>query len=766
MASETRTTDTVIAHVRQDESGRWLTHCLQAHLEGSAALAESFASEFGAADWARAVGLWHDLGKYKQDFQTYIRQSSGYNTQAHLENIPGKVDHSTAGAILACEKHKGIGKIISYVVAGHHSGLPDWFKAEANGRGLSDRVRDLFHLVEVRATNPPADLLNALLPETLPPNAPEHAHLWIRMLFSCLVDADFLDTEGFMDPEKSELRGGALELTVLNDQFRHFMSLRDNAVRDTGDWDLPVNEARRVVLQDCLDAAEQSPGFFTLTVPTGGGKTLSSVAFALKHALKFNKRRVIVAIPYTSIIEQTAEVLSKVFGTEAILEHHSNLDPDRETPQGRLAAENWDAPVVVTTNVQLFESLFGARTSACRKLHNVVNSVIILDEAQMLPPELLMPTLSVLKGLVDHFGCTIVMCTATQPALIGEIGSGLSRFQGLSGAREIIRDTSSLFQQLKRVAVKIHESPKVDWTELAVELTRHQQVLCIVNRRRDCRELFEALRANCQEEPVHLSALMCGEHRSQVIARIKKVLTEQRPIRVVSTQLVEAGVDIDFPVVYRAMAGLDSIAQAAGRCNREGRLNGHGQLGRVVVFKPPKASPKGLLLKGEQCCAETLRVMPDECCNLSLEAFDAYFRRFFGSVNDHGRRDFEAHLVRDSSLCQFQFASAAKWYKLIDDGDSRGVVVWFKGNNFASQEVVEELRRFGPNRRRMRRLQRCTVNVPMRGFQNLREQGAIEEIVGPEGPSDIWAQSVPKLYDPTFGLRLEGSSLDGTEFIC
>ena len=419
-----------IAHVRQDANGEWRTHDLHEHLDGTARRAAEFAAAFGAADWAEVAGRWHDLGKYKEDFQHYIRSASGYDADAHLENIPGKVDHSAAGAIYACERNKGLGRILAYLIAGHHSGLSDWYKAETSGRGLSERLSETQHLVAAKAGNLPAPLLSAALPASIPPRDPEQAHLWIRMLFSCLVDADFLDTEKFMSPDKASERGAKLGLQELSERLNRSTAERDQALRDSGAWNSPVNQVRRSVLQDCLNAAEQPPGFFTLTVPTGGGKTLSSIALALKHALKHEKRRIIVAIPYTSIIEQTCDVLRKVLGKDAILEHHSNLDPDRETHKSRLATENWDAPIVVTTNVQLFESLYANRTSACRKLHNVANSVIILDEAQMLPPELLMPTLSVLKGLVDHFGCTIVLCTATQPALTGDIGSGQAKFRG------------------------------------------------------------------------------------------------------------------------------------------------------------------------------------------------------------------------------------------------------------------------------------------------------------------------------------------------
>jgi CRISPR-associated endonuclease/helicase Cas3 len=337
----------------------------------------------------------------------------------------------------------------------------------------------------------------------------------------------------------------------------------------------PVNVIRKEVLTACREAARDAAGLYSLTVPTGGGKTLSGLAFALEHAVRHGKSRIVYVIAYTSIIEQTAQVLSEIFGPENVVEHHSNLAPERETERSRLASENWDAPILVTTNVQFFESLYAARSSRCRKLHNLVNSVVILDEAQLLPPELLTPCVDVLNHLTRHYGVTVLLSTATQPAL-----------PGLDPAREIVPDKIRLYETLKRTEIRFPDSLQepTDWETVAEELRRHEQALCVVNTRRDCYDLFRLM----PEGTIHLSALMCGEHRSQVIAEIKRHLKEGAPCRVISTQLVEGGVDLDFPVVYRALAGLDSIAQAAGRCNREGRLNAEGRLGVVRVFVPPK----------------------------------------------------------------------------------------------------------------------------------------------------------------------------------
>lgn len=755
-----------IAHARKNADGSWdEPHLLIEHLERVAALAEGFAVAFGNGDWGYLAGLWHDLGKYKQDFQHYIRVVSGYERDQAEEGGPGRVDHTAAGAIRAVDQAGLRGRILAYLIAGHHSGLPDWQKLNAPGRALSERLEDRTHLDASLSGGPPGTVLQGRALASTPCGKSldeAHAHVWVRMLFSCLVDADFLDTEAYMNPSSAAFREGQFSgLTQLKARYDEFMSAKQRTAADTR-----VNALRRTILDECRAGAGSPPGFFSLTVPTGGGKTLASLGFALDHALKHGKRRIVVAIPYTSIIEQTAEVLRDVFGDDAVVEHHSNLDPDRETLKSKLASENWDAPIVVTTNVQLFESLFAARTSACRKLHNLVDSVVILDEAQMLPPEFLKPILSTLKALVALFGVSVVLCTATQPALEGHIGGRIhgsdGGFLGLANVRELMSDPEGLAGELRRVAVTTHRLDQpTEWEDVAKMLEAERQVLCIVNTRRDCRELHSLLPL----DTVHLSALMCGEHRSEVIRRIKARLHEGAALRVVSTQLVEAGVDLDFPVVYRAMAGLDSIAQAAGRCNREGRLAKETP-GRVVVFSPPRRAPPGLLNQGEDAGLELFRTDPDLARSLRPEAFRAYFEKFFQRVSSFDAKSVLDLLVRDARKFQFQFRTAASAFRLIDDAGQVPVVVWYLGPRYSSRDLIEELCRIGPHRRLMRRLQRCTVTVREFDLKNLAERGAITELHGPDGPLGLWGQAVPELYDNTFGLRLEGPAFQGDEFIC
>ena len=491
-------------------------------------------------------------------------------------------------------------------------------------------------------------------------------------------------------------------------------------------------------------------------MPTGGGKTLSSLAFALNHAQTHGKRRVIYAIPYTSIIEQTADVFREVFkglGDEVLIEHHSQADAadQDETARSRLACENWDAPLIVTTNVQLFESLFAAKTSRCRKLHNLVGSVIVLDEAQQLPPEFLQPILDALNLLVKHYGVTVVLCTATQPALnTTDYFDASNNLQGLENVREIIDNPDALFDALKRVDVELPKdwNTPTPWADIAAQLAAEDCVLAIVSTRKAARELQRLLPPGT----LHLSALMCGAHRKTVIDHIKARLKAKReghdlqPLRVVSTQLVEAGVDIDFPVVYRALAGLDSIAQAAGRCNREGRLEDQG---RVLVFVPPEPPPVGHLRKGAQACISTLHGQHAD--PLARALFATYFRQFYSTVDLDSKGVCSLLTVKDRQTLAVQFRSAADAFRLIDDQDSASVVVRYAEHRDEIEKLLGILAADGPARWLMRRLQRYSVSIHKRVADRMLMQGSLTLLM----PGLCVQQDVDGLYHPFLGLQVE-----------
>ena len=740
-----------IAHAAQNADGSWRApHDLADHLIGVATLAAGHAQKFGAEDWARLAGTWHDLGKYRPVFQDYIRQKSGFEKQnAHIEGGAGRVDHSTAGAVHAVDElGEGAGRLLAYLIAGHHAGLPDWNGDNASLFQRLEDAREKRFLREALDQQPPESILRGQRPDSRPKGGTADLHLWLRMLFSSLVDADFLDTENYMDSDKANTRAAYPNIDNLLARFTsHMERLAADAVPTA------VNRIRADVLRQCIERAseERGNGLYSLTVPTGGGKTLSALAFALHHAKRYKKRRVIYAIPYLSIIEQTADVFRKIFG-EDVVEHHSNLDPDKESARSRLASENWDAPLIVTTNVQLFESLFAARTSRCRKLHNLVDSVVILDEAQLLPPEFLEPCLASIRALSKHYGVTFVLCTATQPAFQPREING-QPFAGLPDVRELMRDGShvqdpnDLYQGLDRVKVHWPDTcVPTTWDELSERITRHDQALTIVNRKTHARELAKRL-----SNVLYLSTDLCGAHRAERIGEIRIRLEANReraksglsicPLYVVSTQLIEAGVDIDFPVVFRALAGLDSISQAAGRCNREGRLM-HGAneaKGKVHIFVPPEPAPSGLLLKGEQATRALLALDPDPV--LAPNLFERYFRLWFAAINSMDKEDIVGLLSPGNGL-EISFRTAAAKFQLIPDDGAPVIVRWGEAEKWLTKLKADK-----PNRWIMRKLQRYSVNVRKDCLARLIAQQDVEEVL-----PGFYAQSNDLLYDETYGF--------------
>lgn len=739
-------------------------HHLVDHLHKVAELAGGFSKVFDSCGysrrWAYLAGLWHDLGKYRPGFQQYLRQSSGYD--AHIEGkVAGREKtHSAAGALWAIRQlGEPYGRVLAYMIAGHHAGLDDW-EAGLAVRLQSDDSQIEFN--EACEASPPQSILNhGDFPLSLKeiPGGSVGFSLWIRLLFSCLVDADFLDTEAHFDSGKPARREGFPSLNQMLVAFDNHMTAFNNVKPS------PLNSLRAEVLGQCRVKAKLTGGFFSLTVPTGGGKTLSSLAFALQHAQTHDKRRVIYAIPYTSIIEQTVDVFRDVFkelGDEVLIEHHSQADSSdkEETGRSRLACENWNAPLIVTTNVQLFESLFSAKTSRCRKLHNIVNSVIVLDEAQQLPPGFLQPILDVLNLLVKHYGVTVVLCTATQPALNSTDYFDAGRnLRGLEGVREIIDEPDALFAALKRVEVEVPTDLQAPtpWSEIADKIAAEDCVLTIVNTRKSARELHRLL----PSDTLHLSALMCGAHRKMVIDSIKGRLKakrdgeDPRPLRVVSTQVVEAGVDIDFPVVFRSLAGLDSIAQAAGRCNREGQLDG---LGRVVVFVPPERPPIGHLRKGAEACTNTLHGNNGD--PLARHLFATYFRQFYHSVQLDSKGICELLSVEPNSL-GVQFRSAANAFRMIDDQETATVVVRYLEQHDEIEKLLRTITTEGPARWVMRRLQRYTVSIHKRVADKMLEAGSLALLM----PGLYVQQDISELYHSFLGLQIEDMPLNPSSMV-
>lgn len=697
---------------------------LEDHLENVANLAARFAEPFGGADWAYLAGLWHDLGKYSEEFQRKLRG----------ENI--RVVHSEAGGHLAQQKmSQGLERIFCWLIMGHHSGLADYGLRESGAKALEAKMRHPER----------SNTILANVPERLKkqpvPDFPQLLHdgadisLFIRMLFSCVVDADFLDTEAFIDEGRKKIRDK--EYPTLEELLAAFDVYIDAMSKEASSSN--VNRIRSSVLSQCRAMAERDPSVFSLTVPTGGGKTLSSLAFALRHAVKYGKRRIIYVIPYTSIIEQTARVFREIPLFEgAVLEHHSNVSVDDESKRSRLAAENWDAPVIVTTAIQFFESLYASKTSRCRKLHNISDSVVVFDEAQCLPPDFIRPAVFCIRELYRHYGVTPVLCTATQPVLTRTESFDFKFKEGFESVVEIIDNPAALSNNLKRVEVKLYNDlNSVSYDSIAESIrSENRSVLCIVNRKKDARLLTRFLP---EDQTIHLSTNMCADHRLQTLdAIMQRLKAEREPLYVISTSLVEAGVDLDFPVVYRALAGLDSIAQAAGRCNREGRLP---NLGRAVVFVPEKQP--AYVLSAASLARGYLK--EEKLADIfSPETFQSYFRQRFFQLGENAL-DKEGILRLLGNNLEFSFRTAAEKFRLIDDDWMLPLIVPFG----EAPKLVNDLLQWNA-RSLFRQLQRYTVNIPQRIMDQLTNEGHARELL-PEYPGTYYLQN-QGLYTHNFGF--------------
>jgi CRISPR-associated endonuclease/helicase Cas3 len=710
--------------------GVW--HDLVEHLRSTAVQARAFAERFGAGELAYYAGLCHDLGKFHPQFQQYL-QACATGQRAH------KQPHARYGALYA-KRHN---HILSFVIDGHHAGMRDL--AELKARLQPDPE---FAKVEVVAQ---AQLPELATSPASPPNLTTNDRLLLemltRMLFSCLVDADFLDTERHFDPDRAVQRGQTPDLATLWAKFE----ANQNALLESAP-ETPVNRARRAIYEACLSAAEHPPGLFRLTAPTGGGKTRAALGFALKHALTHHLERVIVALPYTSIIDQTARVYRDILGDDAVLEHHSALnwdDADEDALQRqKLLSENWDAPIIVTTFVQLFESLFSNKPSACRKVHRLVRSVIVLDEAQTLPVELLAPTTHALQQLVDHFGATVVVCTATQPAL--------ERVNFREPPREIVPQPEQWFDALRRVEYEIENEPLSRET-LAEHVASESQVMVVLNARRDAVEVVQTLREAYPElEGVyHLSTLLCPAHRWRVLAEIRERLTRGQPCRLIATQVVEAGVDLDFPVVMRAVGPLDRIVQAAGRCNREGKQ----ERGRVVIFELQEGrAPRGVYRTGTEEAKIILR-QPDADLH-QPEIYTTYFHRLFQNASLDSPKvkcGQQGRVTIQDSRSAFQFETVACLYRLITD-DTQPVIV-LRYDEPAVQRLLGEARgrlQHGhlPPTRWYHQIQQYTVNLYQYEVKQLAAQGLIQ--AEPELGLTLYTGD----YDPLLGVQAQADPAD------
>ena len=695
-----------LAHTADD--GREQT--VLAHLQGTANLAEGFAAQFGEAKQGKLMGLAHDLGKYSDAFQDRLLRNGS------------KVDHATAGAI-ECLKAGHV--FAALAVSGHHGGLPNLGSQTDTEGSFYSRIRSRIPPYACRID--PSFLLS------VPPDRqgePTEDMFFTRMLYSCLVDGDFLDTEQFM--QNHPRATPQIKTEVLYEKLLAYIA----------PWFPPkgeLNAQRCTILERCLNQGNRcKPGLFTLTVPTGGGKTVASLAFALAQAKQQKMQRIIYVIPYTSIIEQTASVFRRILGEDTVLEHHSGV-PFEENPTDTetdaamaLATENWDAPVIVTTAVQFFESLYSAKPSRCRKLHNIARSVVIFDEAQMIPLGNLRPCVHAISQLVKRYGVSALLCTATQPAL----EPLFDRY--LSGTRpqELCPQDIICRENFRRVSFR--SAGVSDRETIAEQMQRTVQALCIVNSRKSAQALFSLLKG---EGCYHLSTLMCPMHRRRILEEIRQRLQGGQVCRVVATSLIEAGVDVDFPTVFREEAGLDSVLQAAGRCNREGKRSPEDSV--VTVFRSEDAAPPLF-----RTAIGVFRQIQSEFPQIDAqEAIHRYFQEYF-SVKGAQAQDKNGVLtiMEQEPFC---FRKVQERLRMIDS-DTFPVCIPM---DETAQMCIAQVRSGTASRACCRTLNTYSVNIYPQHFRALDESGALEIL-----ESGMAVLTDMRLYSQTTGLSLTADS--------
>lgn len=679
----------------REQMGKYIAHkdgereqTVKEHLTGTAQLAEKFAAKFGKEDWGYCCGMLHDIGKYSNAFQKKIK-----------ENTNNMVDHATAGAQL-CMKLGGYYQFLSYCIAGHHAGLPDYGNTAISSSLCGRRKKKIADYEAYKEEIEVPELQSMPIKIEQGKNLDFSLSTFMRMLYSCLVDADFLDTEFFMKNGQVERMAGQ-SMDILLEKLEHYISgwLLNQEIDS-------VNGRRTEILRHCLNEGKSAKGIFRLTVPTGGGKTVASLAFALKHAVENKMDRVIYVIPYTSIIEQNAQVFREILGSDNVLENHCNVEYEgtEEFKPMQLACENWDKPIIVTTNVQFFESLFANKSSKCRKIHNIANSVIIFDEAQMLPMDYLKPCISMIQELVENYGTSAVLCTATQPALDNFIPH----------AEEIVELCPRMDEQFRFFERVTYENiGSISKEGLVGRLTEEQSVLCIVNTKKNAQELYHLLQG---EGVYHLSTSMYPKHRKQVLESVRERLSKREKCVLISTSLVEAGVDLDFACVYRQIAGIDSMIQAAGRCNREGKRNAKESKVYIFDFEEQKAVQSQLLQ-----IDVAKAILHDYKSMANTESITDYFARLY---KFRGESLDKKHIMDEFRNKEYNFAKVGEEFKLIEE-DTKTI---FIGRELEADEILQEFKIKGASKERMRKSGQYCIQVYSNFFKKLNGAGMVQPV--------------------------------------
>ena len=696
-----------LAHL--DPEGKRTPQLLLDHLRQVSRLAKEFAPTPEMKEAARQCGLLHDVGKYSADFQNYL-----------LGKKHGRVDHSTAGAQLLAGNGNLTSSMEAFCIAGHHAGLSDLGSpTDLPGENtfsarMKKKVPDCSAWQQELEAPKPVQGIEQAISDFQSQGQMDFigCGLWLRMLYSCLVDGDFLDTEAYMQGGAVQ-RGGFASLEQLHERF--FSALEEKGFFHPQN---ALNRKRCEILQRCIQKGkDKEDRIYTLTVPTGGGKTISAFAWALEKARTCGKQHIIYVIPYTSIIEQTADILRSYLGEENVIEHHSQVeyeDKDEKMDPRRLATENWDAPVIVTTNVQFFESLFANRSSRCRKLHNVANSILLFDEAQMFPVEYMIPVLRSLEALVRHFSCSALLCSATQPRLD----------QFLQGKpQELMEDIPGLYNFFKRTQL-VNEG-LLSYDQVAEALDAQPQSLCICLTKGEAREIASRIRG----EYLYLSTNLCPAHRQQVIHAMKEKLKRGEPCRVVSTSIISVGVDIDFPVVYVEENGVDALIQGAGRCNREGKRQAEDSL--VHIFATENSRKSHFLEQERQSTHMVEQKFPDLA---APEAIAKYFDWLYHAKDAILDKKKIVELSGNG-----KYATIGQQFKLIEDHTKNVLIPW----NKEAQEIVQQLQYGIRTRQLLRKAGRYMVSV---WSQNGPQPGLYEQMLA-DGVTEALDEQMAVLRD-------------------
>jgi len=715
---------------------------LSDHLEKTANMTKLFAEKFNLGKLGYIIGLIHDIGKYSEDFQNKLLKEAGlpYN------KIIGNSHHSliTGEYLFNKDNKNNIYKILYYIISAHHTYLHDHYNLFGKKSGYIEEIsKKIDDKIILEFNNINLKELEEEIIKKVGKKSEFCLSVLIRMLYSCLIDSDCLCSENFMDINKFNKRSKYNNIDELlnvfsNDFLPEFKKSKSCTF---------INNERNKILQKCIEESKELSNIYTLRVPTGLGKTISSMAFALNHAKIYNKDRIIYVIPYCSIIEQTADIFRKIFGNN-VIEHHSNINYDNiNENDNNLACENWDAPIIITTSVQFFESLFSSNRSSCRKLHNIANSVVIMDEIQLLPIKYINPIFEMIKELYNNYKTTFILTTATMPLLKSKTTNTFN-FNGIE-TKEIINNPNELYNKFIRTEINtINNLEPITFDDVANKINNYNTVLAVVNTRKNCENLYNILKSKNNNFLYHLSNNMCGKHKSEVIKEIMKRLYEKLETKVVSTQIIEAGVDISFPIVFREITGIDSIEQIRGRCNREGEY----KIGQVYIFRFDKLPNFGDLKLSTEI---GLTILKREKPIITLKEVNEYFEKMYWAQELNLDKKEIIPKLKNDAYMRFEFNKASKEFKIIEDYQIPIVIQYDKN----CEEIIKLIKKNNNiTFKNQRNLQRYIINISKKDYDYFKENKYTKPLIE---DNELHYLDKKELYNNKTGIILQKDLTNG-----